>query len=225
MKVKNNPPFAPNLIESMRSIGYSFETALADIVDNSIAAKADNIDIFINAADNSSHVAILDDGEGMNKEELFYAMKYGSTNPNNKRKNDDLGRFGLGLKSASLSQCRKLTVLSKNNSSINGYIWDIDYIIKSQEWNILELEFEELSNIPYIENLKKLKSGTLVLWENLDRLQETSSNVNSYLIELSSKTINHFSLIYHRLINKNRKISINGFKIEPRDPFLEYSGK
>lgn len=222
MKVKNNPPFAPNLIESMRSIGYSFETALADIVDNSIAAKANNIDIFINAADDSSHVAILDDGEGMNKEELFYAMKYGSTNPNSKRKNDDLGRFGLGLKSASLSQCRKLTVLSKNNSLVNGYIWDIDYIIKSQEWNILELEFEELNNIPYVENLMKLESGTLVLWENLDRLQETSSNVNSYLIELSSKTINHFSLIYHRLINKNRKISINGFKIEPRDPFLEY---
>ena len=136
MKEVEMLPLAPNLIESTRSIGYSFETAVADIIDNSISALAKNVYVDINAYDNP-YVAILDDGFGMNLIDLQNAMRYGSFNPNEKRKPSDLGRFGLGMKTASLSQCRKLTVISKKNGVINACCWDLDYINKTQLWNLI----------------------------------------------------------------------------------------
>ncbi|RGS49207.1 ATP-binding protein [Holdemanella biformis] len=105
-------PNAPILIESTRSIGYSFETALADIIDNSLAKKANKIDVYFNSID-SPFVMVIDNGVGMNLEELTDAMRYGSKSSLEERDRNDLGRFGLGLKTASLSQCRKLTVFSK----------------------------------------------------------------------------------------------------------------
>lgn len=219
---KGNPPYAPNLIESMRSIGYSFETAVADIVDNSIAANAHNIDIISICRNKKSFVAILDDGKGMNENELFLAMKYGSYNPNEARKENDMGRFGLGLKSASLSQCRKLTVLSKLNSKIYGYVWDLDFIIQRGDWILQELEREEIDNIVKNIEVTISNSGTLVLWENFDRINHTASNFNEYLKELLASTMDHFSLIYHRLLNKKINVRINGNEVIPRDPFLEY---
>ena len=106
-------PNAASLIESMRSIGYSFETAIADIIDNSISAKATKIEIFERKNNGLHYVQIIDNGLGMTNDELIEAMRLGSKNPIEKRDKDDLGRFGLGLKSASFSQCRVLTVVSK----------------------------------------------------------------------------------------------------------------
>ena len=105
-------PFAPILIESMRSVGYSFPSAVADLLDNSVSAHAKHIDIFTNPSEDPVLV-ILDDGKGMTKDQLYEAMRYGSDNPLTERAADDLGRFGLGLKAASLSQCIKLVVISK----------------------------------------------------------------------------------------------------------------
>ena len=184
MKIKSNPPYAPNLVESMRSIGYSFDTALADIIDNSIVANASKIDILSSALNENSYIAILDNGYGMNSNELFNSMQYGSANPNKDRNKNDMGRFGLGLKSASLSQCRRLTVVSKNNNKYSGMVWDIDYIIKSHDWNLLVLEDKELEAIPEIDKLKKYDSGTLVVWQNLDKIKSTSMDTNEYLKEL-----------------------------------------
>ena len=113
-----NPPNAEILMQSMRSMGYTFESAVADIIDNSISANATNIEIEFPSDPSHIYIAIIDDGDGMTKSELIKAMKYGSTNVNDKRDEKDLGRFGLGLKSASLSQCRRLTVISKKNKAI-----------------------------------------------------------------------------------------------------------
>lgn len=124
-------PFAPSLIESMRSLGYSFPSAIADLLDNSISAKARNIDI-ISTPEIEPSVIILDDGNGMTEHELCEAMRYGSSNPLDTRREDDLGRFGLGMKSASLSQCRKLIVVSKKEGKISAYSWDLDYVIDSE---------------------------------------------------------------------------------------------
>jgi len=220
VKEKGNPPYAPNLIESMRSIGYSFETALADIVDNSIAANAHNVDIISITKNEQSFIAILDDGDGMNESDLFLAMKYGSSNPNKIRKENDIGRFGLGLKSASLSQCRRLTVLSKFNSQLKGYIWDLDFIIQKGDWILQELEEEDIDNIIKRIDITIPKSGTIVLWENFDRINHSTSNFDEYLKELLVSTMDHFSLIYHRILNKNFLIRINGNEVIPRDPFL-----
>ena len=112
-KLRENKPTADVLMTSMRLMGYSFESAVADIIDNSISAHANQISVRFPVDPSECYVAICDNGEGMTSEELFDAMKYGSENKRDGRSSDDLGRFGLGLKSASLSQCRRLSVISK----------------------------------------------------------------------------------------------------------------
>lgn len=129
-------PFAPSLIESMRSIGYTFSAAIADLIDNSISAQSSIIDIFSEPS-SEPYLVIVDNGCGMSKEELYKAMRYGSTNPNAPRSKEDLGRFGLGLKAASFSQCRKFIIVSKKNSEISACSWDLDYVIKAQNWKII----------------------------------------------------------------------------------------
>lgn len=124
--MKSLPPYAPTLIESTRAIGYSLEAAVADIIDNSIAANAKKVDIYFFPID-AAYIAILDNGRGMNEKEIDLAMQYGSKSPIEQRDKKDLGRFGLGLKTASLSQCRCLTVISKQDNNIEGRRWDIDH--------------------------------------------------------------------------------------------------
>ena len=106
------PPRAASFSESMRDIGYSLETAVADIIDNSISASASKVEIWFDPSEDCPISSIVDNGNGMTEDELLEAMKPGSRNPRSERKKDDLGRFGLGLKTASFSQCKKLTVLS-----------------------------------------------------------------------------------------------------------------
>ena len=117
MKTVSMPPRAHTLISATRHIGYSLESAIADLIDNSIAAEARNIDIdFIDSAE--SYIAIIDDGFGMSEDELTNAMQYGSSDPSSNRSENDLGRYGLGLKTASMSQCTKMTVVSKKNGKM-----------------------------------------------------------------------------------------------------------
>lgn len=218
---KDNPPYAPNLVEAMRSIGYSFETAIADIIDNSIAANANIIEVVSILQSKGSFISIKDDGIGMNSENLFNAMKYGSSNPNNQRSEKDMGRFGLGLKSASLSQCRKLTVISNNGEGLCAYIWDIDYIIKTGSWSLQELEQEEIIEILKRLELSLSSSGTIVIWEKFDKHENSSIDINEHIKELLVNSIDHLSLIYHRLLNKSLQILVNGNEIIAKDPFLE----
>ena len=124
MKKKIVVPYAPILVESTRSIGYSFEAAVADIIDNSISAAATEVQIDFSSQD-PQWLIIQDNGWGMSAAELENAMRYGSQSSKESRRKDDLGRFGLGLKMASLSQCRKVTVLTKNQSPVYA-----NYLIK-----------------------------------------------------------------------------------------------
>ena len=153
-KIIKNPPASDVLMRSIRSIGYSFKTALADVLDNSISAKAKNIYIF-SPFDEDVYISILDDGIGMDKEELLNAMKYGSNRDSYGK--EDLGRFGLGLKSASTSQCKVFTVASKKNNKINAFQWNLDRVLKSQEWDCLELDDKEINCIHQIDQLKSQK--------------------------------------------------------------------
>ena len=225
MRTKPLPPYAPTLIESTRAIGYTLEAAIADIVDNSISASASCIDIFFFPV-GDSYIAILDDGCGMDADALETAMRYGSQNPNEKRAANDLGRFGLGLKTASLSQCRTLTVASKQNNSIEARCWDIDHVIDAHDWSLLILDSEgELDTIPQIEELRKLKSGTLVVWQNLDRLKIGELDFSRSMGKKMDDVRNHLSLVFHRYISGEpgiRKIQLrmNNVSVEPADPFL-----
>ncbi len=228
MKTIDLPPYAPTLIESTRAIGYSLEAAVADIIDNSIAASAKNVDIFFFPA-NGGYVAILDDGCGMDTEELNAAMQYGSKSPFEKRDAKDLGRFGLGLKTASLSQCRCLTVVTKQDNRIEGRRWDIDFVSETGSWSLLVLDEDELQSVPNIEELKAYSSGTIVVWQKLDRLSTGEIDFEQALGRKIDAVRDHLSLVFHRYLNGSiedrdittLKIMINRGVVHGADPFLE----
>ena len=224
MRTKNLPPYAPTLIESTRAIGYSLETAVADIIDNSIAANAKDVIINFFPIDDA-YITILDNGKGMTEEEIDVAMLYGSKNPIEERGEKDLGRFGLGLKTASLSQCRCLTVISKQGRHIVGRQWDIDHVSEVGDWSLNVLEEEDICGIPQIDKLKNNKSGTLVVWQKLDRLKAGEFNFELSLGRNIDRVRDHLSLVYHRYLAGESgitklKISINGENIKGIDPFL-----
>lgn len=224
MKTKNLPPYAPTLIESTRAIGYSLEAAVADIVDNSIAANSKNVDIYFFPID-GAYIAILDNGNGMSADELDTAMQYGSKNPMDARDAKDLGRFGLGLKTASLSQCRCLTVISKQGEVTEARRWDIDHVAEAGEWSLIVLDEEEISDLPHVEDLMQHESGTLVVWQKLDRLKAGEINFANALGRKIDGVRDHLSLVYHRYISGEAgitklKLTINGDRVPAADPFL-----
>lgn len=227
--LRENKPTADILMTSMRAMGYTFESAIADIVDNSISALARKIWIRFPIDPIDCYVAICDDGFGMNKEELFDAMKYGSEQKRDNRASNDLGRFGLGLKAASLSQCRRLTVASKKDGEISAYIWDLDVILEKKNWYMIECSANQISQIKHISWLDNLDAGTIVVWENFDVIEKSSGNVYAELSKLQESTSDYLSLIFHRYLNKsgNNKISIkiNNFELSGLDPFLENHNK
>lgn len=218
MKEKESIPFAPHLIESMRSLGYSFETAIADLIDNSISANANKIEIYLTPGDDPKLI-IFDNGWGMNERELEEALRYGSRNPLDKRSENDLGRFGLGMKSASLSQCRKLTVVSKKDGKLSCFCWDLDVIINKKNWVLLQFT-DEIQQLPMIEIFDKVSSGTYILLQNFDRISSSTKNLKETINRLMSLTIDHLSLVFHRFLEDGISIYVNNGRIEPKDPFL-----
>lgn len=218
------PPDATALMESTRAMGYSLETAVADIIDNSIAAEATRVEIFYSAVE--KYVAILDDGYGMNSHDINRAMKYGGNSPLDARCEKDLGRFGLGMKTASLSQCEILTVVSKQGEKISARRWDLNMIRKTNKWTLLELSEEEIFDVPCVNMLKNLSSGTLVVWQDLDRMFQGSENIKLILPDKMNNVVNHLALVFHRYLAgesglKKCSIAVNNLPVEPSDPFLK----
>ena len=221
-----NAPSPKVLMNSLRSLGYTIETALADIVDNSISADANEIFIHFPTCKDDLFISVLDNGEGMSNKELLNAMKYGSER---EYSSHDLGRFGIGMKSASLSQCRVLTVASKQNNTISAFRWDLDDINKEKEWMCIELDNEEIKDIPGYDELADLKMGTLVVWQKFDIAEKKIETKNKeeiidYLMKESERVENHLSLVFHRFLSRKInqiKIYINKNEIEPLNPFLE----
>jgi hypothetical protein len=232
MKVQLNPlPSA--LLESLRSIGYTIETALADIIDNSITAGAGRISVRYLWNNGRPWIAVHDDGKGMDEKELIEAMRLGSKNPNEKRNAEDLGRFGLGMKTASFSQCRLLTVISRKGKSLFGCEWDLDSIAlnKSNDWNIRTLAESELTadktlNALILELFSHGMSGTIVLWRKID---DGHGNHNGYDGEnrfsaLLDSARKHLELVFHRFLSpalgrKKVAIDFNNTPLEAFDPF------
>ena len=229
MNVQVVEPRADILVESTRSIGYTFESALADIIDNSIGNGATHIDVRFSSID-PRYIAILDDACGMTPDELIIAMRYGSRNVNDQRAESDLGRFGLGLKTASLSQCRKLTVISKKNNVISAASWDLDFIIEQQGWSLKVYDYDEIVNqynkaIPGIlDQLNSYESGTIVIWEDFDKMLEGATEPDTLFDEKISIARSHLELIYHNFLDKTSKnpieLRFNYLPLAAKDPFL-----
>jgi hypothetical protein len=232
-------PKAQSFVESMRDIGYSMETAVADIIDNSITASAKKINIRFDWNNDNPWLAVVDNGIGMSKGELIDAMRLGSTSPLIKRKIDDLGRFGLGLKTASFSQCRCLTVFSKKENVISTCQWDLDYLSHSTDsndpndsnWSLRILAKEDLKKNTIFKNLEKeyldkYESSTIVLWQKLDRVGESTVNSNKESQFNKSLIIvrKHLELVFHRYLSpeigrKKIYIFFNNNKLSAFDPF------
>tara|TARA_Y100001936_G_C16082299_1_gene678812 strand:- start:1090 stop:2562 length:1473 start_codon:yes stop_codon:yes gene_type:complete len=214
------PPNADYFFEGFRQGGdYSFAKSIAEIVDNSITAGATKIDI--DAQLGPISLAIIDNGSGMSRDDLITAMTVSSRSPTEVRAKQDLGRFGLGLKLASLAQCDVLKVISSKDGNISGFAWDLDYL-RDNNWELIEIEDPEKN--PHVEKLSG--NGTIVLWEKI-QFKDDSKDV----IEVFNKNIddsrNHLALTFHRFLHgesgiKKCSMLINGTKIEPSDPYNLY---
>jgi len=214
-----------DLLESMRAVGYSLETAIADLIDNSLAANAKNV--WVNFENSPElHVCITDDGRGMDKDTLRTAMKLAGRSPVSTREKDDLGRFGLGLKTASLSQCRNLIVATKSARSETFVAsWDLDYISKKEDWVLRWLKPEDLESLPSFEKFEQSSHGTQVIWRNLDLLLSSPTVDSDEFSELKESVAKHLSLVFHRFMqqvgNQKVRIYLNNSELKPMDPFLE----
>jgi hypothetical protein len=222
IKAEIAKPNPKSTINSYRSFGYNLSTAISDIIDNSISAYADEIRLEYQWNGQDSFISICDNGTGMNKDELVTAMTPGSKDPEEVRSDKDLGRFGMGLKTASFSQCKRLTCVSKRE----GYAtikrcWDIDYINTENEWQLLD----SISDYSFLEKIDKQGSGTLVLWEKLDRIvgnaETDNESVHGAFYQEMINVRLHLSLVFHKFIESKRvKIFFQNTEIEPYNPFL-----
>ena len=216
------------LMESMRAVGYSVETAIADIIDNSISAGARRIEIDYSMEVASPFLSILDDGAGMSPDRAREAMRLAGVGATAVRGEQDLGRFGLGLKTASLSQCRRLTVVTKDLASTTGLVWDLDHIAASNNWSLIVLDDSERRAIPGFDCLDQLKTGTLVVWSNFDRISAQTSEISVEFDAQMKRTQEHLSLIFHQYLNGDHpypkvRMAINGNELQGFDPFLSSS--
>lgn len=212
-------PPAKSLIFGLRCIGYNFSTALADIIDNSISAEAKNIKVFSNPDAKEPYVVIFDDGCGMGRKALENAMTLGSDRETKEDCELELGRFGLGLKSASFSQCLRLTVASKDCNRINAMCYDLKKIETTNEWKLDILDDDEIKLLPEIERLIEAQSGTIVIWEQFDKIEESSKSFKDSFIATIGLAKQHIEFVFHRFYEKIN-FEFNGHKIEKRDPFL-----
>lgn len=215
-------PNPSSFVHSLRSVGYSLETAVADIIDNSISANADRIDIVFEYKADGPIFAIIDNGYGMSSDELKEAMRLGTFSPLFPRKQTDLGRFGLGMKTASFAICQRLTVVSSKDVLI-GAQWDLEDIQNDNAWNLNILSENDVAIYSFLKNYPDF--GTAVIWEKIDHIidrdcKEPQKEFEAKILILEK----HLSLTFHRYLDGERglskiKIFINGHQLQGFDPF------
>ncbi len=225
-------PSARRLVKSLRDMGYDFVQAVADVIDNAIEAKATEVDVIVEFNGNDSWVQIADNGHGMTSEELREAMRYGAEREYGE---DDLGKFGLGMKTASMSQCRSLTVASRCNldrADVPAFCWDLDHIERTNKWEILPVGESGLGG--KIRQPLKEKTGTVVLWQRLDRMlgytHPYGEAARKRILQMCRDLETHLAMVFHRFLagdvpRKRLKIRLNRNEITPWDPFCQSEPK
>lgn len=210
---------AKALLNGIRAIGYSFSTAVADIIDNSISAESTEIKVYFDPLAQNPFFCILDNGHGMNTTELDNAMLFGSNRDGVPERELELGRFGLGLKSASLSQCREFTVVSKKYRRLHAMSFDLDVIESENKLMLKVLSSNEIDRLPHIFDLKEYESGTLVIWTKFDKIEDLAKNFEDSFRGLVAESKKHIEFVFHRFYS-SVAIYYHGKRIEKRDPFL-----
>jgi len=226
-------PDASSMIESMRAHGYTLPTAIADLIDNSIAAECRNVWLRFEWGEGDPWICIIDDGHGLPEEALVNAMRLGSRSPLEERDSRDLGRFGLGLKTASFSQSRRLTVITRPGSG-GTFLrrWDLDHLARPEVagWQLLRSAHRDTGDRACL--LDKMERGTLVLLEVLDRVTgetargQTNRDREDHFLWQLDRVREHLGMVFHRFLTKSEgkrrlRILLNDESIEPWDPFLE----
>jgi hypothetical protein len=218
-------PSAAQLTESLRDIGYDFPAAVADIVDNSIMAGAERVDILIEFDGADSFVSVADDGRGMTANGLNEALRYGSRRT---YRRGDLGRYGLGLKTASLSQCRSVTAVTRSSlvaSRATARMLDLDLIAEWDEWLVVDPVRD-----PAVDRAREWLAsgpGTVVIWRKLDRVLPEKRPDGGWgrrrLKGMAAKTAEHLGIVFHRYLEgtagRTLVVTVNGEKVEPWNPF------
>lgn len=220
-------PSARRLVQSLRDVGYDFVHAVADLIDNSVTGNASRVDIDVRFKGPESWVRIADNGYGMSGNEITEAMRYGSVRD---YEIDDLGKFGLGLKTASMSQCRRLTVASRispERRRVEVRELDLDYVEKSDRWEVFAIDPADRDEL-LLEPLEK-GPGTVVLWNSLDRVLNYKvpwgERAKNGLLSLAERLDLHLGMVFHRFLSGEAgrrprlKMFVNGTPVEPWDPF------
>ena len=237
MKRIKTPPGAKRLIESLRDLGYECSTAIADLIDNSVSADASEIFVDIHPKDGKipAYIVIADNGKGIDRRALYEAMRFGSTQEYD---SEDLGKYGLGLKTASLSQCRRLTVSSKprygkgKRSLRNIVRWDLDRVYEADDWDLLDLDSGDLQpwEKEVLNNSLARAHGTVILWselgEALPLLSAGDENKRQrFFARLLEEVSSHLRMVFHRFMQQKvqgrRKLTIKvgDLRLTPWDPF------
>lgn len=237
IKSEDASPNPEYLIKSIAEQGYSLETSLADLMDNSISAEADRIEVLIDTESEPFKLFLADNGKGMSEEELIKNMQFPSNSPEESRLNSDLGRFGLGMKTASFSQTRKFTVLSKRQGEkkYNGRTWDVNFL-KSNGWKIIITSNEEITRLMYqynhlsndfLKGFDDFEPNTIVVWEGLYKFEsylKEDNRKDALKREITEVTSDYLALVFHRFMEKANnplKIRINNTIVSPFNPFPE----
>lgn len=210
------------MLESLRGLGYSTAAALADLIDNSIAAGATEVRVSFDWHGKDSSISVLDNGRGMLDAELELAMKLGAISPLQSRAAHDLGRFGMGLKTASFSQCRRLTVASIKAGTHSCLRWDLAELAANPDSDWLLFEGPAAGSEHRLTSLDGLDSGTLVLWEDLDRIVTSGYGADDF-IDLVDQVEVQLATVFHRLIGGPRprfRLLLNGSPVDAWDPFM-----
>lgn len=213
-------PSAARLTSSLRDIGYDFSTALADVVDNSITAGATRIDVRVIFEGAASRVVIVDDGHGMDDGQLEEALRFGSRR---EYSDSDLGKFGLGLKTASLSQGRRLTVISRSGRGpVHGLTLDLDHVERTDRWEVIVRSAGDLPS--ELTELLSAGPGTVVVWENLDRVLSYANPDGEWarrrLQSLAESAHEYIAMVFHRFLgtagaSRPIKMTVNRTVTEP----------
>jgi hypothetical protein len=223
MRIRNAPPHAEAMLESLRGLGYSTATALADLIDNSISAGATEVDVVFDWDEHNSRIKVIDNGMGMTDAELESAMRLGARDPRRERRSGDLGRFGMGLKTASFSQARRLTVASRcSGENVVCLRWDLDRLSDGNDAGWPLFEGPNPGSEFALAEIGNMGHGTVVLWEVMDRIV-TAGFTAQDMIDLSDQVERHLAMTFHRLIEGIRPdilLRLNGRKVVPWDPFM-----
>ena len=196
------PPDPANMITALRQIGYTLEQSLADLIDNSINAKASHVLVrLIHDGERIVRVLIADNGSGMNDTKLREAMKFGSEQKNDGK---SLGKYGMGLKVASLGYAQTLTVLTRQQKYVGGRRWTVDGISDGWVCDMLDSSEVEKTLEQPLGNVDLSRKGTLLIWSDIDRLTVEKGGLAKTIQKITKKLKLHFGVCFHRFIEDER---------------------